>query len=314
MPEKVFVKDLVIDSRLNTTLLLAKLEIRQKKNGEEFLSLTLQDKTGSVGAVMWDNVAAAIKEVGEGSFVQVVGKIGQYNDRPQITVEYLKPVDAAAVNPADYLPATGQDIDAMWKAFMAEVDNIGNLSLRRLILSIFEDESMAARFRRAPAAKGNHHNVIGGLLEHTLSMITLCAKVADHYPQVLDRDLLVAGGILHDLAKVDELTYERQFDYSDEGRLLGHIVMGANDLDRRMRALEFPDKLRIKVLHLIISHHGEEQFGSPRKPMTAEAIALHHIDMIDSRMEMVRAAIAEDPSGGSFTSFNRALEVYIYKG
>jgi 3'-5' exoribonuclease len=314
MPEKVFVKDLVVDTRLNTTLLLAKLETRQKKNGEEFLSLALQDRTGSVGAVMWDNVAVAQQEVKEGDYVQVVGKISQYNDRLQVTVEYLKRVDPDSVDPGDYLPATGNSIPAMWDAFMAEINNIGNLALRRLILSIFEDGETVARFKRAPAAKGNHHNVIGGLLEHTLSMITLCAKVADHYPAVLDRDLLITGGILHDLAKIDELSYERQFDYTDEGRLLGHIVMGANDLDRRMRDLEFPDRLRIKVLHMIISHHGEEQFGSPRKPMTAEAIALHHIDMIDSRMEMVRAAIADAGPEGSFTPFNRALEVYIYKG
>jgi 3'-5' exoribonuclease len=138
--------------------------------------------------------------------------------------------------------------------------------------------------------------------------------IAGHYP-ILDRDLLVTGGILHDLAKVDELVYDQNFDYSDEGRLLGHIVMGAIDLDRRMRDLDFPEKLRIKVLHLIISHHGEEQFGSPRKPMLPEALVLHFIDLIDSRMEMVRAALEGDEgNSGSFTNYIRGLEGFLYKG
>lgn len=314
MIEKVFVKDLIADSYVDSPFLIQSFQVKQKKNGEDFLSLQLKDKSGEVGAVMWDGVAEVVNEIGTGDYVQVSGKVGLYNEKPQITIMRLKRLEPDLVDESDYVPATGKNVDKMWKQLMEVINSIGNLHLRRLLLEIFEDEAVAEQFVRAPAAKGHHHTFLGGLLEHTLSIARLCEMAAEHYA-ILDRDLLVTGGLLHDYAKIEELTYERQFDYTDEGRLLGHIVIAAASLDRRMREQEFPDKLRVQVLHMIISHHGEEQFGSPRKPMTAEAIALHFIDMLDSRMEMVRAALEREKDlDGSFTSYLHGLDRFLYKG
>lgn len=314
MQEKIYVKDLVADTFIDSPFLLESLQIKKKKNGEDYLAITLKDKTGEAQGVMWDNVKEVIDNVSAGDYVQATAKVSTYNDKTQLTLQRLSKLKADQVEESDYIPSSGKDINALWKEFMNSANGIGHLHLRRLIPEIFDDESFADKFRRAPAAKGFHHTYIGGLLEHTLSIVQLCEMIADHY-QHLDRDLLVVGGIIHDLAKVDELSYERNFDYTDEGRLLGHIVMGTLDLDKRMKALEFPDKLRIKVLHMLISHHGEEQYGSPRKPMTAEAIALHHIDMIDSRMEMARQALEmEKEVDAQFTSYNRGLECFLYKG
>lgn len=314
MIEKVFVKDLIVDSYVDSPFLIQNFQVKQKKNGEDFLSLQLKDKSGEVGAVMWDGVAEVLNEIATGDYAQVSGKVGLYNEKPQITIMRLKRLEQDQVDESDYVPATGQSVDRMWKQLLEVINSIGNLHLRRLLLEIFEDETTAEKFMRAPAAKGNHHTFLGGLLEHTLSIAKLCEMVANHY-SILSRDLLMTGGLLHDYAKIEELTYERQFDYTDEGRLLGHIVMASASLDRRMREQEFPDKLRIQVLHMIISHHGEEQFGSPRKPMTAEAIALHFIDMLDSRMEMVRAALEKEKDlDGTFTSYLRNLERFLYKG
>lgn len=314
MTEKVFAKDLIVDTFIDSPFLLQSVQVRQKKNGEDFMSLVFKDRTGEVPAVMWDNVDEARDEASIGDYVQVTGKVGQFNDRPQLTVQRIKRLAPEAVNEEDFVVASGRDRGEMWKEFMAVVNSVGHLHLRRLLLDIFEDEEIRDSFMRAPAAKGHHHTFLGGLLEHTLSIVGLCEKVAEHYPW-LDRDMLVTGGILHDLEKIHELEYERVYEYSDEGKLLGHIVMGAIDLDRRMREQEFPEKLRIKVLHMIISHHGTLEFGSPREPMTAEAMALHFIDMLDSRLEMVRETLENEKDlEGSFTSYHRGLGRSFYKG
>jgi 3'-5' exoribonuclease len=314
MQEKIFIKDLVADTFIDSPFLLESLQVKKKKNGEDYLGITLKDKTGEAHGVMWDNVAETLDSVSQGDYVQATAKVSTYNDKIQLTLQRLSPLDAGQVDESDFVPSSEKDLALLWNDFMERVNGIGHLQLRRLILEIFDDDDFASRFRKAPAAKGYHHTYLGGLLEHTLSIVQLCEMIADHYPH-LDKDLLVVGGIIHDLAKVNELSYERNFDYTDEGRLLGHIVMGTVDLDGRMRRLEFPDKLRIKVLHMLISHHGEEQYGSPKKPMTPEAIALHFIDMIDSRMEMVRFSLENEKDlEGSFTSYNRGLECFLYKG
>lgn len=314
MQEKIYIRDLVTDTFVDSQFLLESMQVKKKKNGEDYLSFTLKDKTGEAQGVLWDNVTDAIENLSAGDYVQVTAKVGLYNERIQLTIQRIAPIRSDQVNEKDYIPSSEKDIESLWSDFQDCINGIGHLHLRKLILEIFSDDVFADKFKRAPAAKGFHHTYLGGLLEHTLSIVRLCEMIADHYPH-LDRDLLVVGGVIHDLAKVDELSYERNFDYTDEGRLLGHIVMGTIDLDRRMRALDFPELLRIKVLHMLISHHGEEQFGSPRKPMTAEAIALHFIDMIDSRMEMVRFSLENEKDiDSSFTSYNRGLECFLFKG
>jgi 3'-5' exoribonuclease len=314
MEEKIYVKDLVADTYIDTTFLLKSIQVKQKRNGENFLALVLKDKTGEVQAVMWEGIEQVRDEASSGDYILLTGRVSIYQDRLQVTVQRMKKLDSEQVNEDDYLPATTKDVSTMWDDLIGVINTVGNLALRRLLLDIFDDEEISRKFQRAPAARGNHHTYIGGLLEHTLSVVHLCEMLGDHY-DVLDRDLLIAGGLLHDLEKINELNYERNFEYTDEGRLVGHIVMGAIDLDRRMRQHEIPEKLRIRLLHMLVSHHGELEFGSPKVPMTPEALALHYIDMIDSRLEMYRMAVEQSAEmEGSFTAFHRGLERFFYKG
>ncbi len=311
--EKAYVRDLIVDSHVDSPFLVAAIEVAKKRNGEDFLKLTLADRTGEVRAVMWDDVREAADTVSPGDYAQATGKVALYQERPQVVVSRLRRLEPDQLDEADFVPASGKNVGEMWSELEKVIASVGRPELRRLLEDVFSDEGVAERFRRAPAAKHHHHVFRGGLLEHTLSLVRLGEFVAGHYPLV-DRDLLLAGVLLHDLGKISELRYEREFEYSDEGRLVGHIVMAAADLDGRMRKLSFPDALRARVLHMVVSHHGLEEFGSPRKPMTPEAIALHHLDMLDSRLEIARAAIERDADrDGSFTDWVRSLERPLYK-
>ena len=312
--DKVFVRNLAADSAVDSPFLITDFQIRQKKNGEDFLRLKLADKTGEITAVLWDNVQEAVSQVSKGDYALVTGRASLYQDTLQVTVYRLRRLDPSEVEPADYVPASERNVEKMWKELLAATDSIRNPKIRELVDSILSDETIADGLRRSPAAKFHHHVYLGGLLEHTLSMVRLSHFVAEHYPE-LDRDLLVAGALLHDIGKTSELAYEREFDYTDEGKLVGHIVMAAADLDRRMRCIEFPDGLRTQILHLVVSHHGEKEFGSPQTPMTLEAIALHYIDMLDSRLAIAREAIKrEADSDDAFTGYVRSLERHLYKG
>jgi 3'-5' exoribonuclease len=312
--DKLFVRDLVVDQQVDSPFLVRQLERRKKKNGEDFLGLVLADRTGEIRAVLWEGVQQALDEVSQGDYAQVTGVVGLFQDQPQLRLERIHRLDPARIEEADFIASTGQDIERMWKDLTERVAIIRQPKLRELLEGLLGDSEFAERFRRCPAAKSYHHVFRGGLLEHTLSLIKLCEMVAAHYT-LLDRDLLVTGAVLHDIGKVEELRYDRDFDYTTEGQLVGHIVMAAASLDRRMRELEFDDNLRAKVLHLIVSHHGEEQFGSPRKPMIPEALALHYLDMLDSRLEMARAALEADAESDSpFTPWVRSLERFLFKG
>jgi 3'-5' exoribonuclease len=314
MMDKVFARDLAADAAVDSPFLVADIQVRQKKNGEDFLTFTLADRTGEVKAVLWEGVEEAQARIAKGDYALVTGKVSLYNEALQVTLYRIRRLDPSEVDPADFIPATERDVEKMWSELTEALALIRDPKLRELVDQLLGDEAVADGLRRSPAAKRHHHVYLGGLLEHTLSLLRLCQVVAAHYPE-LDRDLLLAGGLLHDIGKISELRYEREFDYSEEGRLVGHIVMAAADLDRRMRGLGFPDKLRAKVLHLVVSHHGEQEFGSPKVPMTLEAVALHYIDMLDSRLAIARDAIAREAgSPDPFTSWNHSLERHFYKG
>lgn len=312
--EKLFVRDLTDGAAVDTPFLVAQLEERKKKNGDPFLSLVLADRTGEIRAVMWDDVVRTLQEVAKGDYALVTGAVSLYQDQLQLRVDRMRKLSPSQVDEADFIASSALDVEQMWKEIGDAVALVRQPQLRALLEEILGDEDIADRMKRCPAAKRYHHTFRGGLLEHTLSVLRLCQQVAAHY-DFLDRDMLVAGAVLHDYGKIYELRYEREYDYTDEGQLVGHIVMASAELDARMRKLGFDDSLRAQVLHLVVSHHGEEQYGSPRRPMTPEAIALHFVDMLDSRMEMARAALEADADNeGSFTSWVRSLERPLYKG
>ena len=312
--EKIFVKDLEVNQVVVSSFMVTYKELRQKKDGDYFLSLTLSDKTGDLLAIMWDNFQEIADSVEVNDFVKAKGSIGIYNNRLQMIIQRIKKLSEDEVNPADYLPSSGEDPEAMFQRLQEVISSIKNSHLRRLLEQIFGDDETARKFKLAPAAKGLHHIYLGGLLEHTLSVVDLCQMVCQHY-QELNRDLLITGAILHDLGKIDELSYSRSFNYTDEGRLLGHILMQCQMVDKEMDKIEgFPSELRLQLLHLLASHHGSYEFGSPRRPKTLEALVLHYVDDMDAKVESMRQSISGHPTlQGNWSPFNKILERYIYR-
>ncbi len=303
-----YVSELQANQTITGTFLVQSKEARQKKTGEPYLSLVLIDKTGDIEAKMWDNVAEVMDTFDRDDFIRVKGMTQSYQNRLQLTIHRLARLDDASVDFADYFPVSKRDRDEMFAELQAIVAAIQSPHLRALLQSFFADPQLAAAYRLAPAAKSVHHAFLGGLIEHVLSLCGLARDMAAHYPYV-DLDLLLTGVLLHDIGKLSELTYERSFGYSDEGQLLGHIVIGLRMLAEKFSTLpDFPPRLRTLVEHMLISHHGELEFGSPKQPLFPEALLLHHLDNLDSKMECMRALIERDSASGAlWTSYSPAL-------
>ena len=284
-------------------------EIRQKKTGEPYLSLQLADRTGEIEAKMWDNVTEVMDTFDRDDFVKVKGLMQVYQKRTQFTIHRLRRLEDHEVDFADYFPCSSRDPQEMFRELEETIANIGNLHLRALLQAVFGDNEIAEKFRAAPAAKSIHHACRGGLLEHVLSLCTLGKLTAAHYKNI-DLDLLITGVLLHDIGKIEELSYDRSFGYSSEGQLLGHIVIGLRIFGDKVRSTpDFPRKLRTLVEHMIISHHGELEFGSPKVPIFAEAMLLHQLDSLDSKMEAIRSNLAKDLlSESEFTGWVPSLE------
>jgi 3'-5' exoribonuclease len=293
---------------ITTSFLVHAKEIRQKKSGELYLSLLLGDRTGELDAKMWDNVSEVIDSFDRDDFVKVKGLIQIFHNRPQLTIHKMRRLDASEIDFVDYFPCSRRDSGEMWQELRGIVAGMGNAHLRGLLEAMLEDEEIAQRFRRAPAAKHIHHAYLGGLLEHVLSLCALARMTAQHYPYV-DYDLLLAGVVLHDIGKIYELNFERGFSYSNEGQLLGHMAIALRMIGEKLRLLpEFPPALRSLVEHMILSHHGQLEFGSPKLPEFPEALLLHYIDDMDSKMECMRALIQNDRQvEGCFTTYHVAL-------
>jgi 3'-5' exoribonuclease len=303
-----YVNELEPNRVITTSFLVHSKEIRQKKSGEFYLSLLLADRTGELDAKMWDNVAEVLDGFDRDDFVKVKGMIQVFHNRPQLTIHKVRRMDESEIDFADYFPSSKRDPDAMWAELRGIVAGIGNPHLKALLEALLDDDEVAHRYRRAPAAKQIHHAFLGGLIEHVLSVCGLAKLTAAHYPHI-DYDLLITGVILHDIGKIYELNYERGFSYSNEGQLIGHISIAMRMVGDRLRGLpDFPPRLRTLVEHMILSHHGQLEFGSPKLPQFPEALLLHYLDDLDSKMESMRAMIDGDRQvDGCFTSYNTAL-------
>lgn len=309
-----YVTELQPNQTIHGTFLVSYKEVRQKKSGEPFLILTLTDRTGELDARMFDNVADIVDSFERDSFVRVKGLLQVFQNKLQLTLHKIQPVPDAEVEAGDYFPASKRNRDEMFQELQEWVSRMENPHLRGLLESIFADSDVAMAYRTAPAAKTVHHAWIGGLIEHVLSLAQLARFTAAHYPGI-DFDLLLTGVILHDIGKIYELNYARGFGYSDRGQLLGHINIGIGMVLEKSRMVpDFPDRLRDLVLHMILSHHGEMEFGSPKVPMFAEAILLHHLDNMDSKMEHSRAHIERDPLvEGFWTTYSSPLDRALLK-
>ncbi len=304
-----YVGDLTPNDVITAQFLVTSKEIRQKKTGEPYLSLQLADKTGELEAKMWDNVAEVMDTFERDHFVKVKGLMQLYQKRAQFTIHKLRRLDDHEVDFADYFPCADRDPDEMFAELRGIILEVGNADLRGLLNLIFDDVTIATAFKAAPAAKTIHHACRGGLLLHVLSLCALAKMTAAHYRDV-DLDLVLCGAILHDIGKIEELSYSRSFGYSSEGQLLGHIILGLRIVGDKVRQLpSFPHKLRTLIDHMIVSHHGELEFGSPKVPVFPEALLLHHLDNLDSKMEAVRNAIKREVlNEGEFTGWVPSLE------
>jgi 3'-5' exoribonuclease len=309
-----YVNELEVNKPVTASFLVQSKEIREKKTGEPYLSLLLGDKTGKVDAKMWDNVAEVMETFDRDHFVKVKGLVQIHLNRPQLTIHKIRVLEDHEVDFADYFPASLRNRDEMWAELRATVARVGDINIRGLLDALLDDQDISKRYRIAPAAKNIHHAYLGGLLEHVLSLCNLCRLTASHYPNI-DLDLMIAGAVLHDIGKIYELTYDRGFGYSTEGQLLGHMMIALRMMGDKLRALpEFPAGLRTMLEHMVISHHGKLEFGSPKLPLFPEAMLLHYLDDMDSKMESMRFLIDGDRQSEScFTSYNVALERMVFK-
>lgn len=303
-----FVSDLNSEQSITTFLLVCEKEIRSTKEGKPYLRLELGDKTGTIESRMWDQIEAASREVEREDIVKVQGRVEIYRGKPQFSVQQMRKAKPDEIDLADFLPSTKEDVEKLYQQLLAEAESIKNPWLKKLNASILSDPQIAPRYKRAPAAKVMHHAYLGGLLEHVVGLCGLAHQIAEHYPE-LDLDLLLTACILHDVGKLDELCYDRAIGYTAEGQLLGHIVMEIETVAKGIEQIEgFPPALKTVVQHLLISHHGQYEFGSPKLPMIREALVFHYMDDLDSKLAAARAALATESGDELWSAYSGALQ------
>jgi 3'-5' exoribonuclease len=302
-----FVADLNSEQTITTFFLVHEKEIRSTREGKTYLRLELGDRSGTIEARMWDQFDVAAKSISRDDFVKVNARVEIYRNKPQLSLQQLRLAKPEEVDLADFLAHTKEDVGKLYAQLLEYAGSIANPWLKKLTTSIISDPAIAAKYKRAPAAKVMHHAYLGGLLEHVISLCGLAKQIAAHYPE-LDLDLLLTAAILHDVGKLDELCFERAIGYTVEGQLLGHIVMEVETVSKAVDAIEgFPANLKTVVQHMLISHHGQYEFGSPKLPMIREAMAFHYMDDLDSKLAAVRAALAVDTGEPEWSAYSGAL-------
>jgi 3'-5' exoribonuclease len=308
-----FVSDLQDGQAVTTLFLVCEKGIRTSARGKSWLELSLRDRTGSIPGKMWDNFEAIAKTFDCDDVVVIRGRVKLYNGQKEVTLEQIIPAEERDYDLGDFLAHTKYDVEKLYADLRASIAAMTNTFLKRLLESVVDDPAIAPRLKRAPAAVMMHHAFVGGLLEHIVSLIGLGRGVTAQYPE-LDADLLLAGIVLHDIGKIDELSYERGVQYTTQGRLLGHITIGAGLVRDKIKSIPgFPAELAVLVEHLILSHHGSLEFGSPTLPQTREAIALHFLDDMDSKMAAMRTTLASESGNEEWTERNPALRRAILR-
>jgi 3'-5' exoribonuclease len=303
-----FVSDLATEQTITTFFLVHARELRNTREGKQYLRLELGDRTGTVEARMWDQFENVVKDVARDDIVKVQARVEIYRNRPQLAILQVRTARPEEVDIADFLPHTKEDIGKLWAQLLDHAASIHDPWLKKLVDKVLSDAHTVDCYKRAPAAKTMHHAYIGGLLEHVCSICGLAKQVAAHYTE-LNLDLLLTAAILHDVGKLDELCYDRSIGYTTEGQLLGHIVMELETVTKAMDAIEsFPSKLKTVVQHVLVSHHGQYEFGSPKLPMIREALVFHYLDDLDSKLAAVRSALALDSAEDEWSAYSSALQ------
>ena len=315
-----FIENFRDGTRVNNVYLVKMKNTALTKNGKEYLNVTLQDRTGTIDAKIWDPYSPGIAEFSTLDYVYVEGNVALYNGVNQLSIQRLSVATEGSFYPEDFLPVSKRDREEMKREFYAMISALENPFLRKLLESIFvEDKVFMQEFSFHSAAKTVHHSYVGGLLEHTLSVAKLCQFYAEHYPD-LNKDILVSAALCHDIGKMRELSEFPRNDYSDEGQLLGHIMIGYTMLSEKIALIpDFPTALRSEFLHCILSHHGELEFGSPKKPATMEALALAFADNTDAKLQTMREFIEQGEKSGKakegngWIGYNKLLESNVRK-
>jgi 3'-5' exoribonuclease len=301
-----FVSDLTTEQAITTFFLVSEKEIRNTREGKPYLRMELGDRTGTIEGRMWDHVET-VKDISRDDFVKVNARVEIYRNKPQLSLQQVRLAKPDEIDLADFLPHTKEDVGKLYIQLQEYASSITNPWLKKLTTNVINDPQIAARYKRAPAAKVMHHAYLGGLLEHVVGLCGLAKKIAAHYPE-LNLDLLLTAAILHDVGKLDELCYDRAIGYTTEGQLLGHIVQELEIVTTYMNAIEnFPAKLKTVVQHLLISHHGQYEFGSPKLPMIREALVFHYMDDMDSKMAAIRNALSTDSGEPEWSTYSPAL-------
>lgn len=295
--------------------LLANFQIRPKRDGTSYVTMVLKDATGKITGVMWDNFTAVTSgAVKENDYVEVGGEINLYNGQPQMRVHRIRSVDDSEVDTSFFLPKSPRNPEEMLQELLDLIGQVQDPDYRRLLDCVFGNDTFMQRFRLAPSAVSMHQAYLGGLIDHTLCVTKNALKMADNYPAA-NRDLLITGALLHDMGKVIEFSYDRKLAYSDAGRLLGHISMGNAMIEVHCHNLpDFPVKKKILVQHMILSHHGTMEYGSPRCPATLEALILHHADLLDAQLSNYMEYTENAARTGTRWEYSHMFERHMFSG
>lgn len=317
MSEQPLIRELQTGDAFVGFLLAGEAAYKTSRSGGEYLEAKLLDSSGELKGFLWDlrAVEGDFEAIGPDVFLKIKAKVEEFQGRKQLRLEKVRfAADAEVGDLSRFFPMSKRPVDEMLGELDSRIDSIGDPWIRKLLQALLVDNAeLRGQFALAPAAKSLHHTYLGGLLEHTLSVAGMAERAASHYPAI-NRDLLLAGVFLHDLGKTSELSYQRSFGYSDAGNLIGHISMEVEWISREIaRISNFPDELKMQILHIVLAHHGKLEFGSPVLPKTPEALLLHYLDDLDGKLESMFRAIGEEAGSGNWTPFSRSLERMIYK-
>lgn len=310
---KTYITEIKENENVDSLFLVKEKSSGVTKTGNTYLKLKLGDCTGEMEGRIWTSIEIFNESFEKDDFVHVKGKVTSFQEHLQLNIIHIERVKEETILLSDFFPVSGKNIDEMYQSLIEITDQIKDQHLSKLLQLFWEDEAFIERFKMAPASKWLHHTYLGGLLDHTLSLAQLAVKNASHYSGI-NLDLLLTASILHDIGKVDELSYHRSFDYSDEGRLLGHIILGIEMIEGKIRQLpNFPKDLSILLKHLLLSHHGQYNWGSPKRPMTLEAVMLHYLDDMDAKMNGIQQFLKRQVADGpGWSPYHRIFEQYFY--
>ena len=312
--ERTFIKEIRENEIVEGVFWVKEKATPLSRSGAPYLRVRLADRTGEIEGRVWDGVEEFADLFERDDFIRIKAQATSYQDRVQLNIKSIKKVEDTEVSLDEFLPSSTRDPEEMLAELIEIIQGIENAYLKQLVTAFLENEEFTALFKRAPGAKRLHHSFLGGLLEHTLSVVNLIQKLKGYY-EGINHDLLLAGGVLHDIGKVYELSYERSFDYTDVGRLVGHIVMGVEMVDKEIARIEgFPAELAMLMKHLLLSHHGQYEWGSPTRPMTLEAQILHHLDDLDAKVKGIQEFMQKAQEGATWTDYHRMFERFFYIG